>query len=123
MQHEQEYCAHALQAEEQRRQAAAPRAKVIADGANDRHRQAEAAIGERRRQAATARGNALAQATAERRRREAAAASTEFNLAEVQHLEDALTEETRRRAALAEAKRHENALAAEERQRAALAKS
>jgi hypothetical protein len=36
MQHEQEYCAHALQAAEQRRQAAAVRAKDIANEANQR---------------------------------------------------------------------------------------
>jgi hypothetical protein len=65
----------------------------------------------------------LAQATADHRRREAAAASAELDLAEVQHLEDALTEETRRRAALAKAKRHKDALAAEERQQAAHAEA
>ena len=64
----------------------------------------------------------MAQATADCRCREAAAASAEFDLAEVQHLEDALTEETRQQAALTEAKRHKDTLAAEEHQRAALAK-
>ena len=50
MQHEQECCARALQAEEQRRQAAAARAKAIANEATAWHRQAE----ETRRQAALA---------------------------------------------------------------------
>ena len=78
MQHEQECCARALQAEEQRRQAAAMRAKAIADEANKRHRQAKAAIGEQLRQAATARGKASAQATVERHRHKATAASVEL---------------------------------------------
>jgi hypothetical protein len=41
MQHEQECCARALQAEEQRRQAASARAKAFADEATTRHQQAE----------------------------------------------------------------------------------
>jgi len=40
MQHEQECCAHALQAMEQRRQAAAVQAKAIADEANEWHQAA-----------------------------------------------------------------------------------
>ena len=87
-------------------------AKAIADEANERHQQAEAAIGEQRRQAATAQVNALADATAEHRCRKAATVSVELYLAKVQRLKDALAEETRRRAALAKAKRHEDALGA-----------
>jgi hypothetical protein len=114
MQHKQECCAHALQAEEQRQQAAAARAKAIADEATTRHRQAEAAIGEQRRQAATAQGKALAQATAERRCREATAVSAELDLAKVQCLEDALAPEIHRReSAKRAAEMAENALAAE----------
>ena len=92
--------------EEQRRQAAAARAKAITDEATTRHRQAKAKIWEQR--AATAWGKALAQATAERHCRKAATA-------------DALAEITRQSAKLAKAKRHEDALATEERQRASLA--
>ena len=46
LQHEHECCACALQAEEQRKQAAATRAKAVADEANEQHQQAKAAIGE-----------------------------------------------------------------------------
>jgi len=95
MQHEQECCARALQAMEQRRQAAAAQAKAIADEANERHQQAEAAIGKQCQLAATTRVIALADATAEHRRRKFTAASAELDLAEVQRLKDALTEETR----------------------------
>ena len=73
---------HALQVEEQHRQAAAARAKAIADETTTRHRQTEVKIWEQR--AATAWGKALAQATAERRRREAATADA---LAEITHCE------------------------------------
>jgi hypothetical protein len=48
LQHEQECCARVLQAEEQRKQAAAAQAKAVANKANERHQQAEAAIGEQR---------------------------------------------------------------------------
>ncbi len=114
MQHEQECCARALQAEKQRRQAAAVRAKAIADEATTRHQQTEAAIGEQRRQVATARGKALAQATAECRRRKAATASAELDLAKVQRLEDALaTEIHRQESAERAAEMAEKALAAE----------
>jgi hypothetical protein len=41
LQHEQECCARALQAGEQHQQAAAARAKAIADEANERHQQAK----------------------------------------------------------------------------------
>ncbi len=62
LQHKQECCARALQAEEQRKQATAGQAKAVANEANKRHQQAKAEIGEQRRQAATAREKALAQA-------------------------------------------------------------
>jgi len=52
--HEDECFARALQAEKQRMQVAAAQAKVLADEAKVRHRQAEAAIVEQRRQAAAA---------------------------------------------------------------------
>jgi hypothetical protein len=120
MQHEQECCTRALQAKEQHRQAAAARARAITNEANERHQQAEVAIGEQRQQAATACVKTLADATAEHRCHEAAAASAELHLAKVQRFEDALAKETRRQAALAEAKRQEDALAAEECQWAAL---
>jgi len=50
--HEDECIACALQAEKQRMQVAAAQAKALADEAKERHRQAEAAIGEQRHQAA-----------------------------------------------------------------------
>ena len=53
--HEDECFARALQAEKQRMQVAAAQAKALADEAKERHRQAEAAIGEQRHQAAAAR--------------------------------------------------------------------
>jgi hypothetical protein len=69
-----------LQAEEQRKQAAAMQAKVIANKANERHRQAKAAIGEQRQQVATAQEKALAQAAEEQRCQEATTASAELVL-------------------------------------------
>jgi hypothetical protein len=69
-QHEDECFARALQAEKQRMQVAAAQAKVLADEAKERHRQAEATIGEQRRQAAAARKK---QAADEQRAAESAA--------------------------------------------------
>ncbi len=50
LQHEQECCAHALQAEEQRKQAAAVRAKAIADKADKQRRQDPLAVEQCRRE-------------------------------------------------------------------------
>ncbi len=89
LQHEQEYCACVL-VEEQRKQAAAAQAKAIADEADERHPQAEAAIGEQRQQAATAWEKALAQAADKQLCQEAAAASAELALVEERHCHKAL---------------------------------
>ena len=96
MQHEQECCAHALQAEEQRQQAATARAKAIADGATARHRQAK----EKRRRAALAKAkrheNTLA--TEEHQR---AALATAKHVAAARAAEAlSLIEESRRHKAL-----------------------
>jgi hypothetical protein len=53
--HEDECFTRALQAEKQRMQVAAAQAKALTDEANERHRQAEAAIGAQQRQVAAAR--------------------------------------------------------------------
>ncbi len=80
LQHEQECCAHALQAEEQHKQAVAVQAKAVADEANERHRQAKAAIGEQHQQAASAWEKALSQAADKQRCQKAAAVSAELAL-------------------------------------------
>ncbi len=71
-QYKQECIARAQQAEELCKQAAAMRAKALADKATEWHQQAKAVIGERRRQAAAAQEKALAHAANEQRRHEAA---------------------------------------------------
>jgi hypothetical protein len=84
-QYEQECIARAQQAEELRKQAAAVRAKALADKATEWHRQAKAAIGERHRQVAAAREKALAHVANKQCCHEAAtciAVSAELALAE-----------------------------------------
>ncbi len=90
LQHEQECCACAQQAEEQREQVAATRAKAVADEANKGHRQAKVAIGEQCQQAASARENALAQAADEQRQSKADAASAELALIKECHCHEVL---------------------------------
>jgi colicin import membrane protein len=84
-QYEQECIARAQQAEELHKQAAAARAKALADKATKRHQQAEVVIGEWRCQAAAAREKALAHAADKQRCHKAAtriAASAKLALAE-----------------------------------------
>jgi colicin import membrane protein len=89
LQHEQECCARALQAEEERKQAAAAQAKAVADEANKRHQQAKAAIGEQCQQAASAWEKAFTQVADEQPRHKATAASMELALIEERHRHEA----------------------------------
>jgi len=100
MQHEQECCARALQAEEQRWQAAAARAKTIADEATARHQQAE----ETRWRAALAKAKCHKDTLATEERQRAALAAAKHEAAAWAAEALALIEESRR---------HEAVLAAE----------
>jgi hypothetical protein len=109
LQHEQECCACALQAEEQRKQAAATRAKAIADEADERHRQDALAVEQRlqelaERASATAE-NALATGQRCQELAERAVVTAENALA----VEQRRQESAERAAAMVE-----NALAAEQ---------